>query len=159
MQLRLIRLTATTAMLCLSSMVLIGCGGGSDGYEGDTGTVSGVVKLNGKPITEKVIVTFLSKEGFSASGLSDSSGKYTLQYKQSPNIPIGKYSVSINSGAGAIADTRSPEEVMNAAMDADGKAKDAPEVKSEIPDKVKSPGGSGITKDVVAGENPIDIEI
>ncbi len=153
MQLRLIRSITSVAVFCVSSIVLVGCGGDDGSYQGATGTVSGVVKLDGKPLTETATVTFLSKEGFAASGQTDSSGNFTLKYKQNSNIPVGKYAVSVIPAAGT--GTGKAEDFMD---EETGESK-TPEVKSAIPSKVQSPGGSGISKEVKEGEQTIDIEI
>jgi len=146
---RLIHLAVYTAILGM----MIGCGGDDGSYQGATGTVSGVVKIDGKPLTEKATVTFFSKEGFAATGQTDSSGKFTLKYKQSSDIPVGKYAVAVMPAAGAA--SSDPKDF----MDKESGETKVVEAKTAIPKKVQSPGGSGITKEVKEGEQTIDIEI
>ncbi len=149
MQHRLIHLAVSAAILGFT----IGCDGDDGGYQGTTGTVSGVVKIGGKPLTEKATVTFMAKEGFIATGQTDGSGKFTLKYKQSSDIPVGKYAVAVLPVAGT--GSSNSEDFMDKES---GETKVA-EAKTAIPKKVQSPGGSGITKEIKEGEQTIDIEI
>ncbi len=149
MQHRLIHLAVSAAILGFT----FGCTGDDGSYQGATGTVSGVVKIDGKPLTEKATVTFITKEGFVATGQTDGSGKFTLKYKQSSEIPVGKYAVAVMPAAGAA--SSDPKDFMD---EESGETKVA-EAKTTIPKKVQSPGGSGITKEIKEGEQTIDIEI
>jgi len=149
----LIRSTAIIALFCFSTLSLMGCGGDDGTYQGPTGTVSGVVKLGGKPLAESATVTFLSKEGYAATGQTDSSGKFTLSYQQGAAIPVGTYSVSVMPAVAAASEGKAEE-----FFEESGESKESP-TKSTIPEKVRSPGGSGISKEVKEGANTLDIEI
>ena len=55
------------------SLVLSGCDSGK------TGTVTGVVKINGQPVSEAA-VSFYPEEGRASIGMTDAEGKYELSY-------------------------------------------------------------------------------
>lgn len=79
---------------------LSGCGGTTVSESlPDTAPVSGVVTLNGKPITSAT-VTFVpmgSTKGVECVGVTDESGKYTLQQiRGAAGAPPGEYRVVIN---------------------------------------------------------------
>lgn len=86
-------------------MLLCGCGRGTaDGYQGQRGTVSGTVTLDGKPIAKGSQVIFIGKEkGYTASGVVDDQGKYTLVYKEKSGLPVGEYLVQLSAPAAAAA--------------------------------------------------------
>ena len=70
------------AMLLTVSLALtftLGCGGDA-GDMPQVGTVTGTVTLDGQPVSEANIVFNPVSGGRSATAVSDSSGKYTLQY-------------------------------------------------------------------------------
>ena len=61
--------------LVLAIMSLVGCGGGSTLPEGDTGTVTGKVTFNGKPVPEGASIVFLHKDrGITASSAIAADG-------------------------------------------------------------------------------------
>lgn len=83
-----ILLTALSLSCCL------GCSGGDNV---DLGAVSGVVTLDGKPLSD-VIVVFVPEEGNPSSGLTNTKGEYTLSYLgKSEGAIIGKHKVSITT--------------------------------------------------------------
>ncbi len=86
------RLLATAALGC----VLVGCGGGKADAP-PLGAVSGVVKLDGKPI-EGVMVIFESTTiSRNSNGMTDKDGKYELSYSQGvKGAPIGKCKIKFD---------------------------------------------------------------
>ncbi|WP_296454382.1 hypothetical protein [Rubinisphaera sp.] len=148
------QVTTLTIMTAIFPIVLAGCGGSDDSYQGPTGTVSGIVKLDGSPLTEKANITFLSSEGFVATGQTDSSGNFTLTSKGSQQIPVGKYNVAVAPAAPAGA-SDDPSKY----MDADGNTIEQEVIKTKIPASASNPGASGITKEVTEGEQKIEIEL
>ncbi len=60
------------------ALLLSGCG---QGDRPPIGTVSGTVTMDGEPFSG-VIVSFMPESGRPASGISDDSGRYSLEYVQ-----------------------------------------------------------------------------
>jgi hypothetical protein len=91
----IMRRTALT-LIC-GVALLCGCGGGeSGGYSGPLGTVTGKITFEGKPVPEGSQVLFMAPAtGYSATGVVDAAGKYTLKYNASDKIPAVKYAVQI----------------------------------------------------------------
>ncbi|GDY11110.1 hypothetical protein LBMAG52_45980 [Planctomycetia bacterium] len=85
---------AACCLMCLS-----GCGGSSSANYGKLSllSVSGAVTLDGKPLPEAV-VTFDSEDGQFSYGLTDASGRFSLQFDsvKSGAIP-GKKTVRIST--------------------------------------------------------------
>ena len=83
--------SSALGMTALISAVtfLSGCGGG--GTTSPSGTVSGKVTFQGKPITEGEINFYSHKQGFGAKILLDSSGHFELPVP----IEVGDYKVSV----------------------------------------------------------------
>lgn len=130
-----------------------GCGGGGL-PAGETGTVSGTVTYNGKPVPEGCGVMFLpvsGEAGVMGIGTTDSSGAYTLKMRNEENILAGKYTVGI-----------SPPNSDNGSDDPDSAAnvsEETSEPKLPFPEKYLSPETSEVTFDVVAGSNSFNIEM
>ncbi|MEZ6039259.1 MAG: hypothetical protein R3C20_02050 [Planctomycetaceae bacterium] len=136
---------------------LAGCGGGGGGsYNGPWAQVSGVVNLGGKPLAEAATVTFLSPEGYAASGKVDASGSYKLKYNGANNIPVGTYSVGVLPSLPVEPTNQDPASFFNP----DGTTKEVEVVISKIPENMRQPGSSGIQITVVEGpqELPIDLD-
>lgn len=88
------------SLLLVFTAGLTGCGGTTVAESlPDTAPVSGVVTLNGKPIMFAT-VTFVpmgTTKGFECVGVTDESGKYTLQQiRGAAGAPPGEYGVVIN---------------------------------------------------------------
>lgn len=74
----LLPLRALSAGLCLLlTFSLCGCGGGSDGPK--LSTVSGVVTVNGEPVSG-LTVYFEPADGATSQAATDAQGRYTLIY-------------------------------------------------------------------------------
>ena len=143
---------------CMASAAIIftGCGG-SEGYSGPTGTVSGTLSLDEKPIAGNI--SFInSTDGFTASGAADSSGSFSLMSNGSMEIPVGKYQVAVTAAPGQ---EISPEAAMQASVenpDGDGSV-DSATPDSTIPGKYSSPGGSGLSFEVTEGSNSFEVKL
>lgn len=138
-------------VLCLNMTALILSGCGSDGVDyGPTGTVQGTVKLDEKAPAEKTQVTFLHPaEGYSATGYTDSEGKYKLTSWNSGNLPAGDYKVFVMPPEPK--KLTPEEELERGPNDSDPE----PEFDEEFSDAETS----GLTFTVKEGENTFDVEL
>ncbi|WP_417390529.1 carboxypeptidase regulatory-like domain-containing protein [Gimesia sp.] len=72
----------------------LGCTGGSDV---DLGTVSGIVTMDGKPLSSAIVI-FVPEKGNPSSGRTDADGKYDLIYLGNTRGAIlGSHKVKITS--------------------------------------------------------------
>ncbi|MCA9023254.1 MAG: hypothetical protein KDA74_24065, partial [Planctomycetaceae bacterium] len=82
--------------LILTVMCLTGCGGGSNLPKGETGTVTGKVTFNGKPVPEGTSIVFLHKDkGITASSPITADGSYALRMRRENAILAGNYQIGI----------------------------------------------------------------
>src|SRR5437762_12210814 len=91
-------LRAASALIVLSAPLAAGCGGGAK-----IAPVSGVVKLDGKPLANAFVVfqpiaTAGTTAGIGSSGSTDANGAYNLTMSDSeqPGAVVGKHRVEIN---------------------------------------------------------------
>lgn len=146
----------------LGAAGLLFCGGcGPGGYSGPTGTVSGTVTLNSEAVPAGCNVSFVSDQGFSATGTVESGGSYKLSRvgkagEVLDTIPVATYKVSISPPAEASeADyDKMMEEESTSGGDAEAEA--GQEV---IPAKYQTTETSGLSKEVKEGSNTIPIEL
>jgi len=132
--------------ICVSATLLVGCGG-----SGPTGTVTGKVTKDGKPVAAQV--SFIG-ETSSASGVSDAStGIYTLSSGESIGILAGKYRIAVSDISSDV-DTGAAD---YAAMMSGGTAAAKPA--SVIPAKYNSFGTSGLECTITEGANTVDIAL
>ena len=132
-------------------VVAAGCGGGVGLPEGETGTVSGKITFDGKPIPAGSLVTFANeKHGFIATGTVAADGTYSLQMRGGPDILAGAYRVAVTPPTSAQPEMSQAE--YDKMMTEGGKPPEPKKV-SEIPKKYQAPEGSGLTYEVKAGEN------
>ncbi|MCA8988532.1 MAG: carboxypeptidase regulatory-like domain-containing protein [Planctomycetaceae bacterium] len=133
--------------LCL----LVGC---SSGDTREYGKLSGTVKLNGNPPPAGTIVSLVNvSNGAATSAPTKADGTYII-----PRAQVGDYQVGFavqgeSSAGGAEID---PDEAMK--QIADGTYK-APDSKTTIPDKYRSPETSGLTASVQLGDNVADFDL
>lgn len=150
--------TVIRGLLALSCLALVsGCGGG---YSGAKGTVSGTVTLNGNPVEAGTLVTFISTEGFVASGIVEGGGAYTVTIPDmGSSIPAVNYKVMVSAPvAGGVSEEGDDYEKYMGSVNPDATpsgAKSAP----KIPGKYSSTGSSGLSFDVTEGDNTINIEL
>jgi hypothetical protein len=144
--------------LLVTGLTLPGCGGGGaqgPGAGKETGTVKGTVKIKGQPAPANTIITFLGGDGVAATGVVDGTGYYSLSFNKASGIPVGNYKVSLapfNPGDAANADPAM-------FFDAQGNTKPPVVEKSIVAAKYTNPTTSGITRDVQAGANTIDLDL
>jgi hypothetical protein len=127
------------ALLGILALSLVGC---SRGDVPETGTVTGVLTLDGEPV-EGAFITFSPKEGGRASrASSNANGEYTLEYTDDiDGAKIGMHVVEIFTGRTAIVDDK-------------GKVTQ-PAVKEKLP---KEYTDRSLEREVKAGKNVINFE-
>jgi hypothetical protein len=123
--------------LALASLLIVGCGSGSD-----LAKVKGKVTLGGQPL-EDATVTFqpTSEGGAPSAGQTDAKGRYTLMFTfDTPGVQPGEHSVSIQT-AGTDFDDQGNE--------------------IELPERVPAKYNSTTTlkQTVDPGKNTIDFEL
>ncbi len=118
---------------CIVSVV--GCSNnGSD--QPETGKVSGVVTLDGKPVS-KALVSFQPSEGRPSSGMTDDKGQYVLIYNaHTLGAKVGPHKVYVST-VGGMESSEGAKEMMP----------------SSVAD------GSKLTADVKGGNNVIDFKL
>ncbi len=139
---------AVTLSLCL----LAGCGGSVEKDLPELAQVTGTVTLDGNPVADAQ-VTFIPEKGPTATGRTDSAGKYVLGTKGTDDgASVGKHKVTVAKVGGPPPDATGAESYA-------------------IPDPNKPPAGgipqkysdmvaSGLTATVEAGkENQVDLPL
>jgi hypothetical protein len=117
-----------------------------------SGTVTGTVTLEGKPVPEGCTVTFLSDK-YTAVGKVGAGGAYTLLDAGKPKIPAATYKVGVMPSDQRMSDAEYEK------MMAAGSAGNMPPPPAVIPDKFQNPATSGLSFTVKEGPNTIDIEL
>lgn len=139
--------------LLVCSLSAAGCLGGKP-----TGTVSGKVSYQDKPVPAGCLVTFISNEGFAALGTVDDQGSYQLVMAGNPQVPVASYNVSVTFPGEQGPTMTEDEERLYMAGDPEMVKKFKPQFrKAPFPDKYSDPILSGLTYDIKAGENTFDI--
>jgi hypothetical protein len=144
-------LTGAIAVLCL-----VGC----DGIGVPTAPVEGTVTVAGKPM-EGITVTFTPDAGRVAQGITDASGKFTLNTLSSKGAVPGKHKVSFAYTSVKLDASGKPPPGMGPDNINTGKG---PPVMPGAPfnSKYSSPATSGIEVEVVADKTntvgPWDLE-
>ncbi|QDU52918.1 carboxypeptidase-like regulatory domain-containing protein [Gimesia panareensis] len=124
----------TTLCLCLT----VGCGGSAGSDQPDLGSVTGVVTMDGEPLSN-VSVTFTPTEGRPSNGVTDETGKYVLGYlRDTQGAVIGTHQVSITT----------PQ---------DAPTPPGQKYKDPIPAKYNTE--TTLTEEVKAGDNTIDFKL
>ncbi|MFI4874477.1 MAG: hypothetical protein ACIALR_04040 [Blastopirellula sp. JB062] len=137
--------------LILVSLFVWGCS--SKGFEGPTGTVEGKLTMKGKPLSPGTIVTFVSIEGFAASGKTDPEGKFSLMFRGTDQIPVSHYRVQL-------APARRSEEPQFDTDLSNHRRRDSARSKRPFPEKYSASTTSGLEVDVREGENlPLIIDL
>lgn len=150
----------------LLPLFLAGCNSGDSGYSGPTGTVSGQMIIDGKPLAEGCQVGFQSIEGgYMATGVVKSDGKYTLTYNGSFQIPAVEYRVQLASPVPqqefkpAGSEVQDPTKMALKVMGPPGSAKVKEPPKPPFPPKYSSVITSGLTYTVKDGANTADFDL
>jgi hypothetical protein len=136
---------------------VLGCGG--DSGRGPTGTISGKVTLNGKPVPAGTRVNFASNTGDATSAEISGDGSFTIM-----GVTVGSYQVSFSPPA-ARSEALSPEEAMKMAHGTGpGGAGANPKALAEattdaVPKKYTDFSTSGVTFDVKEGSNDFVLDM
>ncbi len=94
--LRNARITFSVAGVVAFILIWPGCGGG----KADVAYVEGRVTMDGKPL-EGATVLFVPSTGRPASGVTNSDGRYVLEYEPGKKGgPVGQCTVRITTGRG-----------------------------------------------------------
>ena len=142
------------SLVVVFSLSTLGCGGGSGLPEGDTGTVTGTVTFKNAPVPEGTVVVFMMDGGgHMATDTTDAAGKYELLMRDAPKVLAGSYSVGVTPPLPDLGLT--DDEIMEKGMS--GTLPEQP--KSDIPERYQSAETSGLSFEVKAGENTIDIAL
>lgn len=141
---------------------IVGCGGNSgDGFTGERGSVSGTITLDGQPLVNGCQVLFIADAGgYTAGGVIQDGGKYTLVYGGGSGLPVGDYLVQI---APPIVNTENAEPVDPSQMAGQLKlnrksGKEASE-SGPFPSRYGSTSTSGLKFKVAAGQNTADFAL
>lgn len=89
--------------------IVAGCGRGVpvDGFKGARGQVSGTITLDGEPLQKGCQVIFMAdKGGYTASGVVQNNGLYSLSYRGGNGLPTGGYLVQLT--APIVPDSKEP---------------------------------------------------
>ncbi|WP_417391838.1 hypothetical protein [Gimesia sp.] len=135
---KLLKSFESLCLFLLSFCLLTGCGdsGGSD--QPDLGTVTGVVTMDGQPLSN-VMVSFSPENGRPSIARTDEAGNYELGYlAETKGAVIGKHTVSITT----------PQE---------NPTPPGQVYKDPIPAKYNSK--TTLTADVKAGDNTFDFQL
>ncbi len=141
------------SVLCIAAL-LLGCQKGPK-----TGTVEGVVTLDGQPLAD-VMVTFTPVEGGMAStGMTDNSGKYTLVYPGGKGAVLGKHKVSVRTlpKAQTAAEVSSDDPSYEAAYSGGAQSPNTTASAEPIPPKYNVQ--TELEFEVKAGHNKIDLPL
>ena len=145
------RLARVAAGMLVAIPILVAAGCGSVG-ELPLGRVTGRVTYQGKPLAGWIIY-FVPQRGPSASGVIDEEGHYTLTTR--------------SSGDGAVVGTHtvyfappSPAGPAEAESAVEGPEVPPPPIQTiPLPQKYRSPDGSGLTAEVESGGSTRDFEL
>ena len=148
--------TQWQVVLTIGCVMLVGCFGSAL----PTGTLSGKVMYNGKPVPAGCLVTFVSDRGFASQGIVDASGNYKLMMEGEPNIPVAKYSVAVVFPGIVGPEMTAEDEKKYMAGDPATVAKfTQKQKKSPIPEKYEDNIKSGLSFEIKEGENTYDIDL
>jgi len=137
------------AVVCL---VISGCTSEPGLPEGATGTVSGKVTLDGKPLPDGMTVIFTpSKGGLPAIGKLGSDGSFSLKMKDGSDILVGEYGISVSAPV--------VEVDAAAAMEASMAGEEVAGTATVIPEKFLTPQSSKETFSVKEGANTYELDM
>jgi hypothetical protein len=142
--------------LVLGLAALAGCEGGGPAL----GTVTGTVSMDGKPLANTAVTFIPQGGGGTASGITDASGKYELNYLDRKGALIGKHKVALTT-------VQQPSEsnMANIPSDSPEYAKQAAAGASEYnkvftePIPAKYNKQTTLEEEVKAGSNEINFEL
>jgi hypothetical protein len=136
------RFSRSWLAFCLSSGLLLGCGGGGGGREiGPTGEVEGTVILDGEPLTEGSVAFYQVSTGNTGGGELGPNG----EFKFDGPTPVGNYQVSFQPPDAPQPDDEESGKLAN--------------VESSIPAGYQMGETSDITAEVKEGPNTFAFEL
>lgn len=161
-------LTGVRRLVVLSLLAVGGCGGSESGFP-KTYPVTGVVKVDGKPV-EGAIVTFqLENAQGNAIGNTDAKGEFSLStYRPNDGAVAGQYRVAITKpaeGGTAAGDTPPPGQIASADLPSDYAPPAKPAAnggakKNEVPSKYANDQTSGLRATVAtSGKNYFEFDL
>lgn len=128
--------TALRTLAALGVAILVGCGDGRL----PTAPVSGVVTLDGKPVTSGAVV-FTPDHGWPAQGELDSDGRFVLStYEEGDGAILGEHRIVVIAQTGD-----DPEEHFERPP--------SKPIKSLVPDRYANKATSGLSYEVKPGES------
>jgi len=148
----------TGCFLCvaLAMFAVAGCLGKAQ----PTGTVSGKVTHQGKPVPAGCLVTFVSDRGVAALGTVDASGRYQLMFAGKPDVPALEYNISVTFPGVVGTEMTDEDERKFMAGDAGTIAKFARKERiAPIPTKYADEFKSGLSFQIKEGANSFDIDL
>ena len=138
------------ALLALSA----GCSSG--GLPSDAAAVTGKVTHDGQAVANAV-VTFLSDSGYAAVGKTNDEGVYQISSAEIPGgTKPGSYKIMVSKveqTGGKVLTEEDP------GYDPKNPQAGGPKTKHLLPEKYSKIGSSGLTADVKAGENTVDLSL
>ncbi len=151
-------ITKPIVLMSLPFVICAGCSR-SDGFTGPRGTVEGKIVFQGVPIPEGSSILFMAatQGGYTAGGIVDTNGKYTLKYNGSTALPAVEYLIQISPPA----ETPDPEMLIDPTL----LALTTDEVASftmiapPFPPKYSSAHTSQLKFTVEQGKNSADFEL
>lgn len=141
------------AVACL--LVAQGCSRAPD--YGPTGTIDGLLTLEGKPLQPGTAVMFMHPErGFLAFGTTDAAGNYQVDSWNNGQIPVGRYRVMIQppSVPNETADSGDLDALMNQIQQSKPLV-----AKADFPARYRTVAKSGLDFEVVPGVNSFQINL
>lgn len=130
-----------SVLITVSVTALLGCGNGTN-LPGETGRVKGrVIYGSGTIPAGSTVVMLHQGSGIPAIGLTDTSGNFTLEMRNGPDVLVGDYIVSITP----------PGEIDDDIVKIT--AETVPEAWNKVPQKYWYAKTSGETFSVAPGDN------
>jgi hypothetical protein len=140
-------------LVAVGLLVASGCQSG--GRSGPTGTVKGKVTLAGKPVPTGTMVSFVSDTAGAAAAKVGADGAYELMAAGKTQVPVGKYRVMVTDPPAGTMSQADYDKMMSGGP----KEPEAKTPSTVIPAKYTAVGTSGLSYEVKAGPNAIDIEL
>lgn len=130
-------------LLCFSACLLISpsCSFGVPSDQPELGQVSGVVTLDGQPLSRAKISFDPISGGRSSMAVTDDQGRYELEYAiQTPGAKVDRHNIRVSTE-----------------WDEGEASSGSKPTKETIPQKYREPGG--LTGEVKPGKNVIDLKL
>jgi hypothetical protein len=144
--------------LIISFVAVVGCGGGMVPIKGE-------VLLDGKPIAGATVTFFPQAGGQSGTGVTDSSGVFSIYTGNKAGVPAGSYKVTVTKTGGAVAPADmtpgSPEYMKMMAKSGGpktGPGATASTSTNQLPDKYSTPEKTPLSV-TIPSSSPIKLEL